>query len=257
MMNCARYDVASGTCTAAVRNEVSAKEQESNLLDNDAGPICQDVMSNPISDAYGTGPGCAYGTCGSMGTFARGESHTIMWFARGHAEDDQTPGSIHLYVSPLETAAQGSDVSMDMMRKTPICTGLYSNCNPANGATAVCTAQCTMPTSLEDGYYTLMWRWDWNSGENYTTCADIKIAGGAALSASEFSNVPCSKNDDCSSNVCGINGFCLAKSSKLGAGGIAAIVFAFLLVLVIVGAIGFLIINKKEVAYVFPFKGRV
>lgn len=71
------------------------------------------------------------------------------------------------------------------------------------------------------------------------------------------SEQPCTANTDCSSGVCQMNGFCLKKSSSLGSSGIAAIVFAGLVVLVILVVVGFFAVNRKEVPYMVPFKGRI
>jgi len=68
----------------------------------------------------------------------------------------------------------------------------------------------------------------------------------------------CLSNDDCDSGLCDIGGFCTkTKSSGLGSGGIAAIVFAGIFVMIVAVGAAFFYVNKKEVPYMVPFKGRV
>jgi len=59
--------------------------------------------------------------------------------------------------------------------------------------------------------------------------------------------IPCSNNTQCASGTCDITGFCyVASHSKLGPGGIAAIVFAFIFVAMVAAVVGFMFINRSE-----------
>jgi len=64
---------------------------------------------------------------------------------------------------------------------------------------------------------------------------------------------PCTQNSDCPSKVCQINKFCLVNKG-LGSAGIAAIVFALLFLTVVVVFVIFILVNKKEIPYLKPFK---
>jgi len=66
------------------------------------------------------------------------------------------------------------------------------------------------------------------------------------LPASSKSKVPCSKDSDCKSGVCEASGYCYVPSSGLGAGGAAALFFAFLFLAVVIAAVLFAYINKSE-----------
>jgi len=80
-------------------------------------------------------------------------------------------------------------------------------------------------------------------------------SGGLNSQSESDINVPCSNNTQCSSGVCQMNGFCFSGSSKkLDAGGIAALFFAFLFVIVVVTAVLFVVVNKSEWKNWRPFK---
>jgi len=189
-MRCAKYDLASGTCYAPIRNEGVAFEQEAYLYTNGA-PICQSAWTNPISSSYANGAGCPdYAPCpDQMGNFASGETFTIMWLARNHAVDDQNPATIFLYLSPLETANQGNDVTSDTMKKNLVCSGPFESCGGQNGNFVQCYLTCTMPKNLAVGIYTLWWKWDWQ-GVMYTTCADINVKSGSVTPTPSPSPTP-------------------------------------------------------------------
>jgi len=175
-MRCAKYDTATGKCYAPIRNQGVAYLQEAYSFYNGAA-ICQSPMTNPISSSYGNGAGCPdYAPCpDQMGNFSAGETFTVMWFARNHAVADQSPATVFLYLSPKETANQGADVSQAVMESNKICQGPYMNCNGQNGDTVPCTLTCTMPSSLSTGIYTMWWKWIWQNGAMYATCADINV----------------------------------------------------------------------------------
>jgi len=187
-MRCAKYDTASGQCSAAIRNAGAAFLQEAYLFTNGA-PICQSAMSNPISASYSNGAGCPdYAPCPDpMGTYAPGERFTVMWYARNHAVADQDPATVYLYLSPKESATQGADVSQATMASNLICSGPYMNCGGVNQDTTPCTLTCTMPSNIAAGIYTFWWKWDWQ-GSMYTTCADINVSGSSGSSGSSSSS---------------------------------------------------------------------
>jgi len=87
------------------------------------------------------------------------------------------------------------------------------------------------------------------------------VTSGSMVSANSSDNAtPCQVDSDCSSGLCQIDHYCYtskSSSSGLGAGGIAAIVFAGLVLVVIVVGGVFFYANRKEVPYMTPFRGRV
>jgi len=182
-MRCAKYDQVSGVCNAPIRNSAVAFEEEDNDMSTGGG-ICQSPMTNPISASYSNGAGCPdYAPCPDpMGTFQQGENFTIMWLARNHAEADETPGNIDLYISPVEAMNQGVDVSTAVFLQTKICEAPFTSCLGQNGNFVQCYTTCTMPTNTVVGVHTLWWRWVWSevSAFNiYTTCADIYVTAAS------------------------------------------------------------------------------
>ena len=53
----------------------------------------------------------------------------------------------------------------------------YSTCNPpgANIDAADCRGSFVVPTDLTPGVYTFMWWWEFNPGQFYNSCADIRV----------------------------------------------------------------------------------
>jgi len=177
-MRCAKYNKQTGACSAPIRNQGVAFGQESHPFSNGA-PICQSEWTNPISASYGNGAGCpSWAPCPDrMGTYTPGEQFTIMWYARNHAVSDQNPATVRLYLSTKESENQGSDVSQATMTSNLICQGPFMNCGGVNQDTTPCTLDCTMPSNTQAGIYTLWWKWDWQNGAIYTTCADVVVTG--------------------------------------------------------------------------------
>lgn len=180
-LRCAKYNSATGDCDAPIRGEGYAFMQEAYDLSSGSNGICQYPWVNPISSYYNNGASCYdWAPCPDpMGSYTPGEQFTIMWFARNHATSDQTPGNVYLYLSPIETQNQGSDVSMAVMKQTLICQAPYMSCGGLNGNTVPCTTTCTFP-SVPSGLYTLWWLWDWTGHDQYSTCADIMVIGGSS-----------------------------------------------------------------------------
>eukprot|EP01114_Cavostelium_apophysatum_P014645 TRINITY_DN384_c0_g1_i1.p1 TRINITY_DN384_c0_g1~~TRINITY_DN384_c0_g1_i1.p1 ORF type:complete len:362 (+),score=65.38 TRINITY_DN384_c0_g1_i1:35-1087(+) len=71
--------------------------------------------------------------------------------------------------------------------------------------------------------------------------------------------VPCTTTSDCGDDgVCGIDQFCHRKpSGGLGSGGIGALVMAGLLLVVVGVLAAFFYVNKSELPYMKPFRGRI
>jgi hypothetical protein len=70
---------------------------------------------------------------------------------------------------------------------------------------------------------------------------------GSGDSSSQQTPVPCTANTQCSSGICGIDGFCVpASKSSSKAATIAALVFAFVFLLIVLTAVLFIFVNKSE-----------
>jgi len=182
-MRCAKYDPATQACNAPIRDQAEAFEEEDNDM-KAGGGFCQSKWTNPISASYSNGKGCPdYAPCpAGMGTISQGENFTIMWPARNHAEKDQTPGTVYLYMSPVESPTQGKDVTEAVMETNLICSGPFMNCGGLNGDLVPCTLNCKMPVDSVVGIHTLWWKWPWQ-GSVYTTCSDINVAASSSSSS--------------------------------------------------------------------------
>jgi len=170
------------------------------------GGFCQSPWTNPITSSYSNGAGCPdYANCpDAMGTFTQGETFTIMWLARNHAESDQTPGNIYLYMSPVEDPNAGADVSVSTMKSTLLCQAPYMSCNGSNGNFVSCWTECTMPVNAAVGLHTLWWEWIWNNHPDiYTTCADINVVAGSSSSKSSSSSSSSGKPASTSTSTSG------------------------------------------------------
>jgi len=182
-LRCAKWNPDTGECLAGPRNEGNLFEEEAYLWASGT-PICQSTWANPISSYYSNGSSCPfYAECPDpMGTYTPGETFTIMWWARNHAIADEDPDTIYLYLSPIETENQGSDVSEAVFEENLICSAPYMSCGGLNGNTVNCSTECTMPSNLASGVYTMLWMWPWQ-GVIYTTCTDIIVSGSSSPSS--------------------------------------------------------------------------
>jgi len=78
--------------------------------------------------------------------------------------------------------------------------------------------------------------------------------GNVGSESSAATLVACTANAQCKSGVCQMNGFCYSSPSKLDAGGIAALFFAFLFIIIVLAAVLFVYVNKTEWNNWRPFK---
>jgi len=185
--------MATGNCYAPIRNQAVSFLQEAYSFYN-GGAICQSPWTNPISSSYGNGAGCPdWAPCpDAMGNFASGETFTVMWYARNHAVADQSPATVFLYLSPIENPNQSQDVPQSVMQSNLICSGPFMNCNGQNGNLIQCYLTCTMPRNIASGVYTLWWKWDWQNGAMYSTCADINVSASGSSGSGSGNNPPAS-----------------------------------------------------------------
>lgn len=180
-MRCANYDMATGNCLAPIRDWEEAYQDEDNDI-TAGGGTCQSSWTNPITASYNNGAGCpSYLGCpGTMGSLQQGQNFTIMWLARNHAEADETPGNIFLYLSPVEDANQGVDTSTSVFMQNQICQAPFMSCGGQNGNFVQCYATCQMPATSAVGIHTLWWKWPWTGHTSiYTTCADIYVTAAS------------------------------------------------------------------------------
>lgn len=85
-------------------------------------------------------------------------------------------GTVYLYLSPAITASTSTDPSADTFATNLLCSGPYTNCPNGNGDAVNCYLPCKIPAGVQEGNYTLWWKWDWN-GPLYATCADVVVTG--------------------------------------------------------------------------------
>jgi len=91
-------------------------------------------------------------------------------------------------------------------------------------------------------------------GQNTGAPYNVAIGTPPNLGSSDSENIPCTNNTDCPSGICQVNNLCFVGSHGLDAGGIAALFFAFLFVILVGIAVLFVIVNKSEWNNWRPFK---
>lgn len=191
-MRCAKYNKATGACTAGIRNAGVAFMEESFR----PGSTCQAPWTNSISSYYSNGASCPdWAPCPTpMGSYAPGEKFTVMWWARNHAIPEQTPGNVQVYLSSKITSQSSDASATTFMANKPICEGPYANClNGESKDNTPCTLDCTMPSGLAAGTYTLYWRWAWSQPGNFelfSTCADITVTGSGTAPSPPVTQAP-------------------------------------------------------------------
>lgn len=190
-----------------------------------------ETLGSPVESAYGTATESGGGSAGKsikgtgrlakddksreygpMAVKKAGDKLCIRWPAKNHAKDTgDTPVFIGLSgVNPTadpsqkEFSTQPGSSPMKEGETAPYTgkTGRiaaldYGKCSTAASDASdasPCGGCITLPADLQAGYYTMQWRWMLNKDEWYTSCADIKIEGGAGGGSNSTQPMPSSSS---------------------------------------------------------------
>ena len=114
-------------------------------------------------------------------TLAKGQNVRWRWPAKNHA-NTPAAGTVEVFISTTPNA--GDDFSgqgdasyigqMSYSSDGGDCLGLGTSTD-----TADCQGTWTVPANIAVGRHTLMWWWEFNTGEFYNTCADVMITAAA------------------------------------------------------------------------------
>eukprot|EP00939_MAST-03C_sp_MAST-3C-sp1_P002536 g2536.t1 len=138
-----------------------------------------------------------------MAVYAPGETVRIQWPAKNHANVG-TQRNVQVFFG--KGPGLGDDFSHITSKANWISTypGLdrtFSNCrSPSGGALvgpgvdgAECLGDFVVPADLQSGVYSVIWWWEFNAGEFYSTCYDVLVTDGGG-SAPPGTGDP---NDEC------------------------------------------------------------
>jgi len=139
-----------------------------------AGGLTCDGVKEPNPGPGNTIPANMYSVQYPAATLAKGQMVRWRWPAKNHA-NTPAAGTVKVYIANTPNAGD------DFTDATPIAGEMsYSNCLGLGQSTdtADCQGTWTVPASLDEGRYTIMWWWEFNPGEYYNTCADVMITAG-------------------------------------------------------------------------------
>jgi len=132
-----------------------------------------------------------------MATYSPGEQVKIQWPAKNHA-DVGTQRGVQLFFG--RGPGLGDDFShitskASWLQQYPGLTTTFSNCNPPGPGVdgAECLGTFTVPSDLQEGIYSVIWWWEFNGGEFYSSCYDVQVTSGGGSAPPGTGNA----NDEC------------------------------------------------------------
>ena len=179
---------ASCTCRGYARNWASVmagvpfaadrgRDNRPGASPTNGGLVC-DAGKEPNPGPGTTIPANMYSAQYPAATLAKGQNVRWRWPAKNHAETPAA-GTVEVFFS---SAPNQGDVFQNTQHSAQMS---YSSDNGAclglaqSTDTADCQGTWTVPTTLQEGRYTIMWWWEFNPGEFYNTCADVMITAAA------------------------------------------------------------------------------
>ena len=137
------------------------------------GEVCGQTRPSDLADGYTA----SY----PMARWTAGAQVTLRWPAKNHAM--VYPDSrVYIWSTPSGATSDAFDISTG----AEVTSLLFSNCDPPGSGVdaASCTGTFTAPSWLA-GSYSLMWWWEFNKGQFYSTCFDITLisSGGATTTS--------------------------------------------------------------------------
>jgi len=130
----------------------------------------------------GTGiPAGLYSAEYPMASLAQGQNVRWRWPAKNHA-NTPAAGTVEVFISSSPNtgdtfnAASPYIAQMSYSSDGGDCLGLATSTD-----TADCQGTWQVPTTLAVGRYTLMWWWEFNTGEFYNSCADVFITAAEGI----------------------------------------------------------------------------
>lgn len=120
-----------------------------------------------------------------MASYAPGETVRIQWPAKNHATVSNPDRGVQLFFG--KGPGLGDDFSHITSKDAYIAQypGLdvpFSQCNPNQAGVdgAECLGDFVVPNDLEQGIYSVIWWWEFNGGEFYSSCYDVLITSDGA-----------------------------------------------------------------------------
>jgi len=200
-----------GTCLGYARNWFT---QPSNPFSQDqgwdrrpgadvpAGLFCDNTKQRAHAD-----PADGYTTTYPMAVYSPGETVRIQWPAKNHAQVGTQRG-VQIFFG--RAAGAGDDFSHITSKDAWITAnpGLertFSNCRDPPGGTVVgpgvdgaeCIGDFVIPSTLQSGIYSVIWWWEFNAGEFYSSCYDVLVTDGGGGGGAISNPGTGDENDEC------------------------------------------------------------
>jgi hypothetical protein len=140
-----------------------------------AGGLKCDAGKEPDPGPGATIPAGMYSDQYPAATLAKGQTVRWRWPAKNHA-NTPAAGTVEVYFSNTpntgDTFTTTTPIAGQMSYSSDggDCLGLGTSTD-----TADCQGTWTVPTTLQEGRYTVLWFWEFNAGEYYNSCADVMI----------------------------------------------------------------------------------
>ncbi|KAF8979212.1 hypothetical protein CPC16_011836 [Podila verticillata] len=136
-------------------------------------PGADETLGHPVTAAY-SGKDKRGRKTGQMTQSTPGGQLCIRWPAKNHAVPDETNRPVTIALSGVNPT---KDPNQRDFLKNVIVNLNYKNCTDKGKDTDIwpCGGCFNLPKTLKKGVYAMQWRWQLNSDEHYTSCADINV----------------------------------------------------------------------------------
>ncbi|KAI1308388.1 hypothetical protein EDD11_004317 [Mortierella claussenii] len=137
-------------------------------------PGADETMAHPVTAAY-SGKDQRGRKTGQMTAVKVGGQLCVRWPAKNHAVPDETDRPVTIAFTKAPNASK--DPTQQEFLSNVITKLHYKNCTDKGSDTDIwpCGDCFTLPSSVKPGNHVMQWRWQLNSNEHYTSCADIKV----------------------------------------------------------------------------------
>ncbi|KAF9431247.1 hypothetical protein BGZ94_005610 [Podila epigama] len=136
-------------------------------------PGADETLGKPVTAAY-NGKDKRGRKTGPMTVSKPGGQLCIRWPAKNHAVPNEKNRPVTIALSGVNPT---KDPTQQEFLKNIVVNLNYKNCTDKGSNTDIwpCGGCFNLPKNLKKGYYAMQWRWQLNSNEHYTSCADINV----------------------------------------------------------------------------------
>jgi len=142
-----------------------------------SSPGADETQGKPVSSAY-NGKDRRGRKTGPQTVTKRGGQLCVRWPAKNHAVPSEKNRPVFITFSPVNYIGNPTQQALKNMAFHTLELN-YKNCTDKGSNEDIwpCGGCFSIPSKFKDGNYLMNWRWQLNSNEFYTSCADVLVKG--------------------------------------------------------------------------------